>query len=137
MEKVFEQVRYLLFETDVLSYLSTLFPAEFDFQRQRESMSGISTVLQNKEARLYLFDRMNCTYTEEFPISDLFRYYELLSELVHRPLHKEILVSDKADSRTKQFWECIAGWCKKGYKEFDEIYAVAGEEIVNQRNIAN
>lgn len=137
MEVVFKQVRDLLYEKDVLRYLSTILPPGIDFKRNRETMSGINAVLENKAARGYLFDRMNCTCIEEFPVFDSFLLYGGLSELVHRPLHKEILVSDKADSRTKQFWECIAGWCKKGYKEFDEIYAVAGEEIVNQRNIAN
>jgi hypothetical protein len=95
------------------------------------TMTAVNRILVDPGARTWLFGAIGCPCSSSFPTFDELLLYGGLSPFIHRTSHKAILVSSRADDETKQFWRCVGTWTGRRVKQFDEVFAAAGSDIVN------
>ena len=93
----------------------------------------IDRLLRNAAVRTWVFEKIGFPCGVDYPEFDATLLDGHASDAIHRSNYRTILVSNQAEDETKTFWRCLATWQKRKFKEYDEVFAAAGSDIVNGR----
>jgi hypothetical protein len=100
-----------------------------NFRSNDPLKSGINAILQNPKVQSVVWMRFNLS--SELPVFPTTLLYGALSEIIHNPDVRGLVVSDAATSSYKAFFSDLAGLYKVKYTEYEEEQATVAPELLD------